>query len=104
LAHHWLRIDDRLWEGAFFNGGDTSGLSAEELQARYKHLEEGEREFERLGDLATGNFPSMRVAMVGSCLNTTVPAAEKIKHVFPLCLTNRGRNSPLPRIAWRRYE
>ncbi len=52
LSTLWLRIDGKLWEGAYFDGGEMS----DDLQEQFRHLEAGRVEFERLVGLAAGHF------------------------------------------------
>lgn len=54
LSTRWLRIDTRLWEGAFYCDGELWS----DLQKQFAHLEEGIREFERLAQNATGHYCS----------------------------------------------
>ena len=52
LSARWIRLNDQLWEGAFFNGGELW----EDVKEQFAHLQKGIVEFERVARLAAGHF------------------------------------------------
>lgn len=61
---HWFRIDGRIWEGAFYNGGpsrtepwgDAPSETWEDLQAQNEGYKLAIADFQRLADSAAGHF------------------------------------------------
>ena len=52
LSTVWLRIEGKVWEGAYFNGGKLW----DDLHAQNRHLEDGIAELENLAAGAAGHF------------------------------------------------
>ncbi len=53
----WLRINDRLWEGGFFDSKRWNAPDSPNLSARYSHFQEAIAEFKRLAEMAAKLLP-----------------------------------------------